>query len=211
MMTLTTNVRWDFATSVEEVMTHLHAAVMAKQVLYLGVSNTPAWVVVKANECMSTLIYLFLTNTNNPIVARKNGLTPFTVYEVKWNAVERDAEAEIIPMCEDQGMGLLTWASLGGGSILTAKQRAEKEEAIKKSDDSGERPPKPFTENQIKVCNVLEKLAEEKKTSIQAIVRIKSDHKLWRDVLTKPPGMRISLFTDNIRHPNHRRPDCRAR
>jgi aryl-alcohol dehydrogenase-like predicted oxidoreductase len=43
--------RWDFATSVEEVMTHLHVYVMSKQVLYLGVSDTPAWVVVKANEC----------------------------------------------------------------------------------------------------------------------------------------------------------------
>jgi hypothetical protein len=32
-------------------MTHLHAFVMGKQVLYLGVSDTPAWVVVKANEC----------------------------------------------------------------------------------------------------------------------------------------------------------------
>lgn len=43
--------RWDFATSVEEVMTHLHAYVMARQVLYLGISDAPAWVVVKANEC----------------------------------------------------------------------------------------------------------------------------------------------------------------
>lgn len=43
--------RWDFVTSVEEVMTHLHAYVMAKQVLYLGVSDTPAWVAVKANAC----------------------------------------------------------------------------------------------------------------------------------------------------------------
>lgn len=43
--------RWDFGTSVEEVMRHLHALVMARQVLYLGVSDTPAWVVVKANAC----------------------------------------------------------------------------------------------------------------------------------------------------------------
>jgi aryl-alcohol dehydrogenase-like predicted oxidoreductase len=42
---------WDFATSVEEVMRHLHTYVMARQVLYLGVSDTPAWVVVKANAC----------------------------------------------------------------------------------------------------------------------------------------------------------------
>jgi aryl-alcohol dehydrogenase-like predicted oxidoreductase len=37
---------------VEEIMRHLHALVMARQVLYLGVSDTPAWIVVKANECM---------------------------------------------------------------------------------------------------------------------------------------------------------------
>lgn len=43
--------RWDFSCSVDEVMRHLHALVMARQVLYLGVSDTPAWVVVKANEC----------------------------------------------------------------------------------------------------------------------------------------------------------------
>jgi hypothetical protein len=47
--------RWDFATSVEEVMTRLHSYVMSKQVLYLGVSDTPAWVVVKANECTYNL------------------------------------------------------------------------------------------------------------------------------------------------------------
>lgn len=43
---------WDVSGNVEEIMRHLHALVMARQVLYLGVSDTPAWVVVKANECM---------------------------------------------------------------------------------------------------------------------------------------------------------------
>jgi aryl-alcohol dehydrogenase-like predicted oxidoreductase len=43
--------RWDVACSVEEVVRHLHALVLAKQVVYIGVSDTPAWVVVKANEC----------------------------------------------------------------------------------------------------------------------------------------------------------------
>lgn len=44
---------WDWTTSVEEVMRGLHAHVMAKEVLYLGISDTPAWVVVKANACES--------------------------------------------------------------------------------------------------------------------------------------------------------------
>lgn len=43
--------RWDVNCSVEEVMRGLHALVMAKQVLYLGASDMPAWVVVKANAC----------------------------------------------------------------------------------------------------------------------------------------------------------------
>ena len=42
---------WDFTTSVEEVMRGLHAHVMAKEVHYLGVSDTAAWTVVKANAC----------------------------------------------------------------------------------------------------------------------------------------------------------------
>lgn len=66
MVKLTDCVRWDFATSVEEIMTHLHAYVMAKQVLYLGVSDTPAWVAVKANAC--TLILNTLAST--PLVPR---------------------------------------------------------------------------------------------------------------------------------------------
>ncbi|KAL4974727.1 NADP-dependent oxidoreductase domain-containing protein [Aspergillus desertorum] len=76
---------WGFATSVEEAIIHLHSFVMSKQVLYLGVSDTPAWVVIKANE-----------------FARTNGLTPFSVYQGRRNAAFRDMEAEIIPMCEDQ-------------------------------------------------------------------------------------------------------------
>ena len=57
---------WEFGASVEEVMRHLHALVMARQVLYLGASDIPAWVVVKAN-----------------MFARANGLTPFSVYQGK--------------------------------------------------------------------------------------------------------------------------------
>ena len=91
------------------------------------------------------------------------------MYEGKWNATQRDVETEIVPLCEDQGMGIMTYASLGGGSILTAKERAKKEEAIKNRKE-GERASSPLTEEEKKICDVLETLAQEKKTSIQAIV-----------------------------------------
>ncbi|KAH8889169.1 Aldo/keto reductase [Thozetella sp. PMI_491] len=138
---------WDFTTSVEEVMIHLHSYVMAKQVLYLGVSDTPAWVVVKANE-----------------FARKNGLTPFSIYQGRWNAAFRDMEAEIIPMCEDQGMAIVPWAALGGGQLLTAEQRQEKARAA-----PGQKSFYDSSTQDIAVCSALEKIAKEKNSTLQAI------------------------------------------
>ncbi|KAH7138456.1 NADP-dependent oxidoreductase domain-containing protein [Dendryphion nanum] len=138
---------WDFSASVEEVMVHLHKLVLAKQVLYLGISDTPAWVVVKANE-----------------FARRNGLTPFSIYQGRWNAAFRDMESEIVPMCEDQGMAIVTWASLGGGQLATAEQRKKFQE----DPDAG----KGFytlSPEDVKVCDVLERLASEKSTTFQAI------------------------------------------
>ncbi|KAJ9497553.1 hypothetical protein H2202_006977 [Exophiala xenobiotica] len=137
---------WDFGTSVEEVMTRLNTYVASKQVLYLGVSDTPAWIVVKANE-----------------FARRNGLVPFSVYQGRWNAACRDMEAEIIPMCEDQGMAIVPWASLGGGALLTAEQRKKNEQ------DPDARKVKTPSEADVKVCEVLEGMAKSKNTTLQAI------------------------------------------
>lgn len=60
---------WDFTTSIAEVMLALNQMVVAGKVLYLGISDTPAWVVSRANE-----------------YARQKGLTPFCVYQGYWNA-----------------------------------------------------------------------------------------------------------------------------
>lgn len=82
---------------------------MAGKVLYLGVADDPAWAVVKAND-----------------YARQHGLTPFSLYHGKWSAASRDMEAEIIPMCHDQGMAIVPWVALGGGKLMSAAQRASK-------------------------------------------------------------------------------------
>jgi aryl-alcohol dehydrogenase-like predicted oxidoreductase len=74
-------------------------------------------------------------------------------------------EAEIIPMCEDQGMAIVSWASLGGGQLVTSEQRKKMEDDPK----SG----KGFysaSEEDIKVCDMLERIAEEKGVTLQQIV-----------------------------------------
>lgn len=94
---------WEGTTAIEELMRGLDDAVKSGKVLYLGVSNWPAWVVVKAND-----------------FARQHGLTPFVVYEGRWNVAEREIERSVLPMCKDQGMGITVWSPLGGGKLKSS-------------------------------------------------------------------------------------------
>ncbi|KAB8072347.1 NADP-dependent oxidoreductase domain-containing protein [Aspergillus leporis] len=135
---------WDFTTSVEEVMHGLNALIASGKVLYLGVSDTPAWIVVKAND-----------------YARANGLRPFSVYQGKWNAGFRDLEREIIPMCRDQGMAIAPWAPLGQGKFKSAEARSNDAQC------GSTRASSP-SENDIKVSEALESVANRKDTNLHA-------------------------------------------
>jgi len=134
---------WDWDTSVEEVMRALHTLVLQGKVLYLGVSDTPAWVVSKANQ-----------------YARDHAMTPFVIYQGAWNVLERSFEREIIPMARSEGMALAPWNVLAGGKIRTdeederRRQTGEKGRTIFVKD--WER-----NDKEKAVCKALEKVAAE--------------------------------------------------
>jgi aryl-alcohol dehydrogenase-like predicted oxidoreductase len=90
---------------------------------------------------------------------------PFSIYQGRWNAAIRDVESETIRMCEDQGMAITSWASLGGGQLTTKEQR----EKLSNDPDAGngfyDAP-----ESHIKVCDVLEDLANRKNATLQDAV-----------------------------------------
>jgi aryl-alcohol dehydrogenase-like predicted oxidoreductase len=88
-------------------MIALDALVRSEKVLYLGISDTPAWVVVKANA-----------------FAREKGLSQFVLYQGRWSISERDMERDIIPMCRDEGMALHIYGALGSGKYKTQEQLA---------------------------------------------------------------------------------------
>ena len=67
-------------------MTGLHHLVASGKVLYLGVSDTPAWIVSKAN-----------------LYARLMGKSPFVIYQGAWSILQRDFERDIIPMARAEG------------------------------------------------------------------------------------------------------------
>ena len=99
---------WDLTCPIEEVMQSLNRMVQAGKVLYLGVSDTPAYIVSRANQ-----------------YARDHGLKQFCVYQGQWSAAKRDLEAEILPMCELEGMAIAPWGALGGGNFKTEEQRKQ--------------------------------------------------------------------------------------
>ncbi|EOD50788.1 putative norsolorinic acid reductase protein [Neofusicoccum parvum UCRNP2] len=105
---------WDFSTSIPEVMQSLHNLVTSGKVLYLGISDTPAWIVSQANQ-----------------YARDHALTAFSVYQGRWSAADRDFERDIIPMAQQQGMALAPWNALGGGQFKTEEQLAQQQEGRK--------------------------------------------------------------------------------
>ncbi|EXK27417.1 hypothetical protein FOXG_02647 [Fusarium oxysporum f. sp. lycopersici 4287] len=98
--------RWDFTTSIEEVMQALNRMVQNGKVLYLGVSDTPAWVVSRANQ-----------------YARDHGMAQFVVYQGRWSAAVRDAERELLPMCRSEGMAFAAWGAMGGGAFRSEQDR----------------------------------------------------------------------------------------
>ena len=102
--------------SIEEVMNSLHNLVASGKVLYLGVSDTPAWIVSMANQ-----------------YAHDHGKTPFVIYQGRWNVLSRDFEREIIPMARHHGLALAPWDVLASGKIRTDAE----EEARRKTGEQG--------------------------------------------------------------------------
>ncbi|QLG70959.1 hypothetical protein HG535_0A09080 [Zygotorulaspora mrakii] len=133
---------WDHMTSIEEVMDSLHILVQQGKVLYLGVSDTPAWVVSAANY-----------------YAVSHGKTPFSVYQGRWNLLIRDMEREILPMARHFGMAIVPWDVLGGGRFKTKGTIEELKRSgghLRAFFGAGEQ-----TEEEAKICDALEKVAKE--------------------------------------------------
>lgn len=170
---------WDQTTSIEEVMDSLHILVQQGKVLYLGVSNTPAWVVSAANY-----------------YAKANGKTPFSIYQGRWNVLRRDLEKDILPMVRHFGMAIAPWDSIGGGKFQSKKQLE-----ARKVTGEGLRAIGPATqsEDEARMSEALEKVAAEH--GVESVTTIALAY-----VLSKAPyvfpiigGRNIEHLKDNIK------------
>ena len=96
---------WDFTTPVEEVMRGLDDLVAAGKVLYVGISDTPAWVVAQANT-----------------LADLRGWSRFVGLQIRYSLVDRAAERDLLPMARSLDIAVTPWSVLGAG-VLTGKYK----------------------------------------------------------------------------------------
>jgi aryl-alcohol dehydrogenase-like predicted oxidoreductase len=119
---------------------------VAEEFLYLGISDHPAWVVVKAND-----------------YARQHVLTPFSPYQGKCSAAFRDIESEVIPMCRDQRPwhGNHTLGSSRKGKLISSAQRYMKGASRQSEAPAAE---------DLKVSEKLEDMASQRRITFRAVV-----------------------------------------
>jgi 1-deoxyxylulose-5-phosphate synthase len=92
--------RWDAGTPIEETMEALHDVVKAGKARYIGASSMYAWQFAKAQY-----------------VADLGGWTRFASMQNHYNLLYREEEREMLPLCEDLGVGVLPWSPLARGRL----------------------------------------------------------------------------------------------
>jgi aryl-alcohol dehydrogenase-like predicted oxidoreductase len=106
---------WDYTTTIEEVIDGLDILVKQGKVLYLGISDTPAWVAAAANT-----------------YAVAHAKTPFVIYQGIWNVMLRDLERDIVPMARHFGMAIAPFGVLGAGRFKSQSEIEQREKAGEK-------------------------------------------------------------------------------
>ena len=94
---------WDQTTPIEEMMRALDDMVKSGKILYIGISDAPAWVISQANT-----------------IANLKGWTEFTSIQIEYSLIERTSERELLPMANALDIGITAWSPLGSG-VLTGK------------------------------------------------------------------------------------------
>ncbi len=89
---------WDDGAPLEETLSTLDRLVQSGKVRYIGASNYAAWQMQKAID-----------------ISKFSGWEPFSCLQPLYNLLDRDIEFEIIPVCQNEGVGIIPWSPLRGG------------------------------------------------------------------------------------------------
>ncbi|MCA0232033.1 MAG: aldo/keto reductase [Bacteroidetes bacterium] len=99
---------WEFTTPVDEVMRGLDDLVRSGKVHYVGISDTPAWVISRSN-----------------MLAELRGWSQFVALQVEYSLLQRGAERDLLPMAKTLDMAVTPWGVIGGGALTGKYLRGE--------------------------------------------------------------------------------------
>ena len=111
--------RWDSETPIEETLSGLHDIVRAGKARYIGASSMAAWQFSKA-------LYL----------ADLHGYTRFVSMQNHYNLVYREEEREMLPLCRDQGIGVIPWSPLARGFLAGNRRAADRGDTTRAATDT---------------------------------------------------------------------------
>jgi aryl-alcohol dehydrogenase-like predicted oxidoreductase len=139
---------WDGVTPLEETLSVLTDLVRSGKVRYIGVSNFTAWQLMRS-VCAS----------------EANGFEMFVCLQPQYSLVERNIEREILPVCLEEGLGVIPWSPLGGGFLSGKYRRGEEppegsriSEAVESMEEYWNRR---ATERNWRVLDVIGRISEE--------------------------------------------------
>jgi aryl-alcohol dehydrogenase-like predicted oxidoreductase len=113
---------WDMVTPVEETLRGLDDLVRSGKVQYIGISDTPAWVVSKANT-----------------LAELRGWTAFAGLQIEYSLLQRTPERDLLPMARHFGLAVTPWGALGGGALTGKYLKGESGRVVEQSARRSER------------------------------------------------------------------------
>jgi aryl-alcohol dehydrogenase-like predicted oxidoreductase len=113
---------WDGTTPVEEVLRSLDDLVRAGKVLYVGMSDIPAWQVSRMQA-----------------IADLRGWSPLVALQIEYSLIQRTVERDLIPMAAEMGLGVVPWSPLGSGVLTGKYSRADLDIGTGSADPSGTR------------------------------------------------------------------------
>jgi aryl-alcohol dehydrogenase (NADP+) len=111
--------RWDPETPIDETLTALHDIVRAGKVRYIGASSMMAWQFARC-------LYL----------ADRFGLTRFVSMQNHYNLIYREEEREMLPLCRDEGIGVIPWSPLARGFLAGTRRSTTDADTLRGRTDS---------------------------------------------------------------------------
>jgi len=134
--------RWDYETPIEETLEALNDVVRAGKARYIGGSSMHAWQFMKALS-----------------ISEKNGWAKFVSMQNVYNLIYREEEREMLPLCEDQGIGIIPWSPLARGFLAGNKKAGGEGETVRARTDEIARALKIGEQSDYAVLAVVQEIA----------------------------------------------------